>query len=530
MGRKSIHKTPMTARERKRRSRQRQKLNPGDLFADVSGDLVRALCEWAESKLEVPTGPLQGQPFRIDPWQREFLADALGPGVREAGLSVARKNGKTGLVALVCLGYLVGPLNRPQWRGLVTSLTGELAKELRHAIELTAATGPLPVDVRRSPTPGHVLGLNGSRLDFLAADKATGHAVGCDLAIIDEAGLMPEQKRDLWNAVLASVSGRDGRLLCISIQGSGPMFSGIRDRRGDPSVVWHEYAAAAGCALDDPESWHAANPGLASGIKSERYMADAARRALHSPSDQRAFRALDLNAPVDPGKEPICAVTDYQACIVPELPERTGRVYVGIDIGGSASMTALAAFWPASGRFECWGAFPDTPDLAERGLGDGVGNRYLVMRDRGEIRTYPGRDTPARAFLRDCADRLRGSRIGGAGADRYRKAEVLQVLSDAGLAWPIVWRGTGASAKADGSADVRAFQRAVLRRSVAWRESLLLASAIQESDIRFDPAGNPAIDKARKLGRIDALQAAVIAAGLAETAPARPTWRYRGAV
>ena len=34
--------------------------------------------------------------------------------------------------------------------------------------------------------------MRGARLDILASDRATGHAVGGDLAIIDEAGLMPE--------------------------------------------------------------------------------------------------------------------------------------------------------------------------------------------------------------------------------------------------------------------------------------------------------------------------------------------------
>ena len=43
---------------------------------------------------------------------------------REAGLSVGRKNGKSALVALLLLSYLVGPLHKPGWRGLVTSLTG----------------------------------------------------------------------------------------------------------------------------------------------------------------------------------------------------------------------------------------------------------------------------------------------------------------------------------------------------------------------------------------------------------------------
>ena len=57
-------------------------------------------------------------PLVIDPWQRDFLADALAPGIQRAGLSVSRKNGKSGLIAALFLAYLVGPLNQPEWRGL----------------------------------------------------------------------------------------------------------------------------------------------------------------------------------------------------------------------------------------------------------------------------------------------------------------------------------------------------------------------------------------------------------------------------
>ena len=56
-----------------------------------------------------------------------YIRAALAEGVREAGLSIARKNG---LVAALVLAYLAGPLNAEQWRGLVVSLNGHLAKEL----------------------------------------------------------------------------------------------------------------------------------------------------------------------------------------------------------------------------------------------------------------------------------------------------------------------------------------------------------------------------------------------------------------
>ncbi len=50
----------------------------------------------------------------------------------------------------------------------------------------------------------------------------------------------------------------------------------------------------------------------------------------------------------------------------------------------------------------------------------------------------------------------------------------------------MVWRGTGAHSKADGSHDVRAAQRLVLTQRVRSRESLLMAVAIADS---FYPSG-----------------------------------------
>ena len=154
------------------------------------------------------------------------------------------------------------------------------------------------------------------------------------------------------------------------------------------------------------------------------------------------------------------------------------------------------------------------------------------MAERGELKVYEGRVTPVSAFLQDCAARLAGERVLAAGSDRYRKSEAMQVLDGANLRWPITWRGMGASAKADGSHDVRAFQRLVLSGNLRTVENLLLDTAIAASVIRRDGAGNPALDQGSKAGRIDALSAAVIAAGLAEIQGMKPrrSWRPGGLV
>lgn len=477
---------------------------PGDVIGD-----------WAESCLVVPFGRLRGKPFVIPAWQRDWLTAALAPNIGEAGLSVARKNGKSGLVAVLLLAHMVGPYKRPHWRGVVASETGALAKELRDAVASTAEASRIELDVRTSPTPGHILGPDNTKVDFLNAERASGHALGADMAVIDEAGLLRENKRGLWQALSSCLSGRDGRLLAISIRGNGPMFSELAARADDPDIHWTEYAPPSDCAIDDPAAWHAGNPGLGT-IKSLVHMERRSRAVLATPLDQAHFRAEEMNAPGDPGTEPIVGRSEWLECVAydrEDLPDREGDAVVGIDLGSANSMSAFVAYWPWSGRMEVHGAFPDTPGLAARGQGDGYGDFYVLAEANGELKTYPRRDTPAADFLRDCLARLEGVTVACVGADRHRKEDLYQVLEEAGWQCPVVLRGVGRGAVADGSHDIRQFQRDVYsRRLRVW--GTLLTHAVTESKIEYDPLNNARLDKQRFRSRIDALQAAVIACGL----------------
>ena len=73
----------------------------------------------------------------------------------------------------------------------------------------------------------------------------------------------------------------------------------------------------------------------------------------------------------------------------------------------------------------------------------------------------------------------------------------------------------------------------MLTGKLRMRESLSLSTAISNSAIHRDANGNSGLDKAKSRGRIDALSAAVIAAGFAEPLMDRKPLRrkfYHGAV
>ena len=524
------------ARDRMRAKRAAAKLagkTAAKPLPETPSDQATALCQWSRECLKVPPGhPKEGGPLEIPEYGRLFLQDALAETTSEALLCLGRKNAKSAITAVLVLAYLAGPLKRAGFRAGVASISKEKAHELRAQIEAIAvASGLKGLRFWRARTAPAITSQSGGSLDILSADNNAGAAGSYDLAVIDEIGLLGERSRGLVASMRSSVSAKGGKFLALSVHGSGPFVGEVLERKGAAGLEIHHYHAQEGCELDDEAAWDAANPGIKAGIKSSSYMASEAARVAVTRSDESSFRALDLNQPGKPGSEMIFSLAEWQQCVVSEddLPPRTGQCCIGFDLGGSSSMTTLAAIWP-NGRVEAWGAFPGTPELRERARVDGA--LYELMQTRGELHVYEGRITPVSEFLRDCAARLAGERVSQCGADRYRKAEAMQVLDGAALRWPMTWRGVGASAKADGSHDVRSLQRLVLTRKLRTLESLLLADAIKASVIRRDGSGNPALDQGTRQGRIDALSATVIAAGLSEIEGIKPrsSWRPGGLV
>ena len=128
-------------RERRREERRLAALLPPETPPDVlPSDAPDLLAAWCSERLCVPPGhPLAGQPMHLPAYVKAFLADALQPATHEALLCTARKNSKTGGIAMFVLGLLVGPLRRPGLRvGTVSISTG------KRPANSWASVGPLP--------------------------------------------------------------------------------------------------------------------------------------------------------------------------------------------------------------------------------------------------------------------------------------------------------------------------------------------------------------------------------------------------
>ena len=222
------------------------------------------------------------------------------------------------------------------------------------------------------------------------------------------------------------MSARNGTIRHISIRGDSPLFREILDNPAVPAIV---YGAPDECEIDDEAAWRAANPGLGI-IKSVAYMRAEVLRVRGVPSDEPSFRALDLNLEISPTREMVCTPDDLRSCFADSI-ECRGPAYVGLDIGEAGSGTAAAAYFPATGALRTWLAFGDTPSLRDRAKRDGAD--YPAMDRRGELRVYPGRTVPVKAFVADVRADLVDAKVRGAFADAYRSAELRDCLPP----WPL---------------------------------------------------------------------------------------------
>ena len=209
--------------------------------------------------------------------------------------------------------------------------------------------------------------------------------------------------------------------------------------------------------------------------------------------------------------------------------ERSGPCVWGVDLGTSAAQSAIACYWPESGRLESFAAFPCEPSLSERGLRDGVGNLYVQCSNRGELVTLGQRATDVAALLAEALNRFGKPSL--VVADRWREVELRDALDKAGVPpAALILRGMGFK---DGAEDVRNFRRAMADGKVTPLPSLLLRSAMSEARTVSDPAGNSKLSKGsqggRRLRARDDAAAAVLAVSAGISRASEPAIEDTGA-
>lgn len=342
-----------------------------------------------------PEGDNIGQPIRLEPFQRKFvLAVYDNPHqTHTAYLSIARKNGKTALIACLLLAHLAGPEavhNSQIVSGAQSKEQAAVIFELaRKMIDLSPVLSKL---VRVLPSGKRLIGLSRNVLyRALAAEGKTAHGLSPILAILDEVGQV-EGPTDKFVTAITTAQGayRNPLLIAISTQAASDfdLFStwiDAQESAPDPGCVSHVYTAPEECELDDKKAWSAANPALGR-FRSLRDMAKEAKKAIALPANEPEFRNLNLNQRVET-LAPFVTRATWEACDAPAGPIDGRRVWAGLDLSQVNDLTALvgvddedgvhATFWlPKEG-------------LAEKGRKERV--PYPLWEQQGFLQTTPGK-------------------------------------------------------------------------------------------------------------------------------------------
>ncbi len=516
--------------------KDRRETVPFSLTEKSGGDIADTAIEFLQT-LTIPEGQLAGQPVRLAGYQKQFIRGALADGIMVGVLSIGRGNAKTATSAGIGLGALMGVWDaQPKREIIIAARNRDQAKTAFGFVcgfieGLPEAEQELFTIRRGYKLEAEYSANGGGLLRVIPADGKSILGGAPTLAILDERAAWEREKGDtLENAILSGLGKRNGRALIIST--SAPDDTNTFSRWLDdppPGSYVQEHRPPYGLPADDLESLLIANPGAAEGIgASPEWLVAQARRAIaRGGSALSSFRNLNRNERVSTEDRSMLLTVDewLSTEVNPDaLPPRSGPCILGVDLGGSRSMSAAAFYWPETSRLESVGTFPSVPSLLHRGEADGVSGRYVEMHDRGELSVLGEATVPPGPWLASLVQLVAGQSIACIVGDRFRHAEFVEAMNSAGLKVPFVWRGFGWK---DGSEDVERFRRAVFDGEVKSVPSLLLRSAFADAITLVDPAGNHKLAKARSSGRIDAAAAVVLAVAEGARRKAAPTRKAR---
>lgn len=490
--------------------------------------------------LKVPEGPRAGQALRLAEFQMDFVRGALDPQNMVACLSIGRGNAKTALASGLALGSIMGIWDAQPRREVIFAARNRDQAKIAFNFVCGYVAG-LPktkrdkFQIRRgSRLEVEFDGDGGGLARCVAADGRSILGGAPVLAILDERAAWEKDRGDeLENGVLSGLGKRNGKALIISTSGSDDAnsFSRWLDNPPDGTFI-QEHRPAPGLPADDLDSLLIANPGSVEGIgASPEWLLAQARRAIaRGGSALSSFRNLNRNERVCADNRSVLVTTDewLSAEVAPDaLPPRDGECILGVDLGGSRSMSAAALFWPRTGRLEAIASFAGHPSLANRGAADGVGSRYTEMKERGELSVLGENVVPAGPWLASIVKLAGDATIACIVGDRFRHAEFMEAMQTAGLRVPFISRGMGFR---DGSEDIERFRAALFERQIKVAPSLLLRSAFADAITLIDPAGNHKVTKSRSNGRIDAACAVILAVSEGMRRIARPAREARQAL
>jgi len=441
---------------------------------------------------------------------------------------VARKNGKTALIASIVLAHLIGPeqitngeiysaANEREQAAIVFKMAAQFVRaepELEKILKVVDSTKTIACY------------RNGSVYRAISAEAGSKHGLNPSVVIYDE--LAQAKSRALYDVLDTAMGARKEPLfLVISTQSNDPqhILSQLIDdglSKDDPTTVTHLYQVPMEVEdIYDETVWKLANPALGD-FRSLDDMRAFADRAKRMTSFEAPFRNLYLNQRTD-AQSPLIPRAEWEACKSPASGPvliKGEKVYLGLDLSSTTDLTALVAVSADDGeRVGAWFWKPEEL-LKEHERRDH--KPYPLWANQGFIEAIPGRAIDYGFVVKRISEIAKDFEVVALAFDRWRIEQILQKFQETGIAAyvdgkDVVSIGLRLIPHGQGFKDmapaIDAMERSILQRSFMHDGHPVLTENFSNATVVMDPAGNRKLNKSASRFRIDGAIATTMAIG-----------------
>lgn len=485
--------------------------------------------------LKLNGGQYEGKPFVLLPWQAFIVGSLFGwkagdstRRFRVAYVETGKGSGKSPLAAGVGLKGLTADGEARAEVYAAATKKDQAMILFRDAVAMMQQSPDLAKRLRTSGAGQNIWNLaylaTGSFFRPISSDDGQS-GPRPHMALIDE---VHEHKTNFVIETMRAGTKSRKQALIFMITNSGG------DKTG-PCWQYHEYGCrvAAGellddaffsfiCSLDegddpinDEACWFKSNPSLQDAdLPGMKYLREQVTEARGMPSKEAMVRRLNfcqwtgaenpwLSADVWKG-----AAREYDWRQL-----RGRRAYAGLDLSSTTDLTALVFMVEPVLDGEPWLLVPFAW-LPEDGLDRKAEHDrvpYVQWAAMGYLETTPGRAVSKRSVAQRLSALCDFFEVVAVAYDRWRMADLISMASDEGITLPpMVAFGQGYK---DMSPAVEHFEEMLLNGRLVHSNHPVLNWCANNAVTMTDDAGNRKPSKEKANGRIDAIVAAIMAAG-----------------
>jgi phage terminase large subunit-like protein len=512
---------------------------------------AQAVIDFIET-LRAPDGAKVGEPIVLRKWQKNHIYDVYSPErpdgrrmVKQAILSMARKNGKTALVAGLCLAHLCGPeairngqlysvaFDREQAAILFKYMTAMVYMDEELSTRLNV------IESRKKIVDP----VSGSEFTALSSETKGKHGKSTSFVVFDELAQFGAD-RELYDVMMTSTGAHAEPLAwVISTQAADDsavlselIDYGQRVNEGeiqDSTFKAFIYAVPDDVDIWDESTWTLANPALGD-FRSLEEMQETAAKAKRMPTAESTFRNLYLNQRIDAATR-FVSLPAWKLCgDDPDFDAfEAFPIHGGLDLSGKNDLTSLILTvqdLQSIIHVRCFFWAPGD-NLREKEDRDRV--PYCTWRDQGYLIAKDGRTIDYGWVAAQLGEIHADTPIASLRFDRWRIDDLKRELDDLGIpCWiegkdepvtggiKLVPHGQGYK---DMSPAVEHVEDAITEGRLRHGNHPVLTMCAANTVVTKDPAGLRKFAKDRSTGRIDGMVALAMAlTGQASDVPVKP--------